>query len=505
MSGSPSLSSQIRCYRRSPSLSQRIVRKILAFSARGRRTHAHAPLELPGSTFSWCCLPPSSDCAISPESLATPPRYMLRRRIVRGCEHAYDSPIRQMTLGTLTYVSAVLHAFPTRVQLASFTLPRRDVLVAPTLLNTRVSPILHKAPPSLRHRARPHGRHGVPRTDMRQAANTTSHRRHADATSMPLDASVRLASAGPPGVASVAYVPHPATLPARCYAKHCVRGVVVDEADVPDVSADTAWIPLAGPLVRLSSRRASRIANSPRCTSPSAARRRLSTFFKQPACRVRVARVEGLSGPSYPPLVIPALPNRENRAILHPVPDVRAAPALRHTHSALEYSLPLPDPALACLARSAKPRQRPHEHRENRPPVPHPCTPSSSSTSIQPLTRASTPGCALFALLLVPHMLPLGSLEIGGHATRCPTSPKIGTPHLSTCQGRGRPLSVLVAVFASFKDPAERSLPLRGWPFPPLVAMHTLPIAAQAPNRHPHVQPLTTTRALPRAVLSLPV
>ncbi|KAJ6542222.1 hypothetical protein DFH09DRAFT_1322569 [Mycena vulgaris] len=51
-----------------------------------------------------------------------------------------------------------------------------------------------------------------------------------------LDASVGLASAGPSGLTSVAYVPRPATLPARCYAKHCVRGLVVDDADVPDLT-----------------------------------------------------------------------------------------------------------------------------------------------------------------------------------------------------------------------------------------------------------------------------
>ncbi|KAJ6522131.1 hypothetical protein DFH09DRAFT_1372801 [Mycena vulgaris] len=32
--------------------------------------------------------------------------------------------------------------------------------------------------------------------------------------------------------------PHPSTLPARCYAKHCVRGVVVDDGDVPDMLSD---------------------------------------------------------------------------------------------------------------------------------------------------------------------------------------------------------------------------------------------------------------------------
>ncbi|KAJ6607626.1 hypothetical protein B0H10DRAFT_545276 [Mycena sp. CBHHK59/15] len=163
--GSPSLSFRIRSPAARPSLRQRIVSKALAFFARGRRTQAHESLRLPASTFSWSCLPLSSDCAMPSESLASPPRCMLHWRKARGCGHAVCRSIKcippsaRRRSALARYQRVVLrHPLSTRAlstskspfksiddgvhQLASST-HRHDILAA--RLNTRVSPTPLKA------------------------------------------------------------------------------------------------------------------------------------------------------------------------------------------------------------------------------------------------------------------------------------------------------------------------------------------------------------------------
>ncbi|KAJ6565277.1 hypothetical protein DFH09DRAFT_1315063 [Mycena vulgaris] len=240
-------------------------------------------------------------------------------------------------------------------------------------------------------------------------------------------------------------------------------------------------------------------------SAPAASRRALADL---PSAQIDVLRAACLPGALclHGAVVPPASPAPRCRHA-----STRAASALRYTHSALEYPLLLPDPALAFLPL---------------PPL-RGATPAFASAPRDPTARpAPAHAIALANVHLASHariyargrplhapraQLPLGSLEIGARATPCPTSPKIGASHLSTRQGGfprgcegGRPLRVLAVVSAT-TDPVEWSLPLRGWPFPPLVAIHALLIPAQAPDGRLYVQPLTTTRGLPRTVLSLPV
>ncbi|KAJ6583414.1 hypothetical protein DFH09DRAFT_1435827 [Mycena vulgaris] len=165
-------------------------------------------------------------------------------------------------------------------------------------------------------------------------------------------------------------------------------------------------------------------------SAPAASRRALADL---PSAQIDVLRAACLPGALclHGAVVPPASPAPRCRRA-----STRAASALRYTHSALEYPLLLPDPALAFLPL---------------PPL-RGATPAFASAPRDPTARpAPAHAIALANVHLASHariyargrplhapraQLPLGSLEIGARATPCPTSPKIGASHLSTRQGR---------------------------------------------------------------------